>query len=107
MNFSMSELMSSLQSAEGVIKLGGNILNVEMDSTSASIPKGKKEKKKKPSAKGRRVGRTPKIGKSKANGKGNKDGKGKGNCFQCGIPGHWKRDFSDFLATKVQGMIQS
>ena len=29
MNFLMSELMSSLQSAEGVIKTRGNVLNVE------------------------------------------------------------------------------
>ena len=57
--------MSSLQLAEGVIKPGGNVLNVEMDSTSASMPKGRKGKKKKPSTKGPRVGPTPKIGKSK------------------------------------------
>ena len=107
MNFSMNELMSSLQSAEGVIKPGGNVLNVERASTSASMPKGKKGKKKKPNAKGPKIGPTPKIGKSKGKGKGKKDGKGKGNCFQCGIPGHWKRDCPDFLATKVQGMIES
>ena len=81
MNFSMSELMSSLQSAEGVIKPRGNVLNVERTSTFASMPKGKKGKKKKPSAKGPKVGPTPKIGKSKGKGKGKKDGKGKGNCF--------------------------
>ena len=55
MNFSMSELMSSLQSAEGVIKPGGNVFNVERASTSASMLKGKKGKKKKPRAKGPRV----------------------------------------------------
>ena len=65
MNFLMNELVSSLQSAEWVIKPGGNVLNVERASTSASIPKGKKGKKKKPSTKGPRVGPTPKIGKSK------------------------------------------
>ena len=101
MNFSISELMSSLQLVEGVIKPEGNVLNVERASTSASMPKGKKGKKKKSSAKGPRVGLTPKIGKSKGKGKGKKDGKGKGNCFQCRIPCHWKRDCSDFLATKV------
>ena len=52
-NFSMSELMSSLQSTEGVIKPEGNVLNVERASTSASLPKGKKGKKKKPSEIGR------------------------------------------------------
>ena len=103
----MSELMSSLQSADGVIIPGGNVLNVERASTSTSMPKGKKGKKKKPSAKGPKVRPTPKIGKSKGKGKGKKDGKGKGNCFQCGIPGHWKRDYPDFLAMKVQGMIES
>ena len=99
--------MSSLQSTEGVIKPGGNILNVERAFTSASMPKGKKGKNKKPITKGPRVEPTPKIGKSKGNGKGKKDGKGKGNCFQCGIPNHWKRDCPDFLATKVQGIIES
>ena len=69
MNFSMSELMSSLQSAEGVIKPGNNVLNVERASTSASMPKGKKGKKKKPSAKGPKVRPTPKIAKSKGKGK--------------------------------------
>ena len=69
--------MSSLQSAEGVIKPRGNVLNVERASTSASIPKGKKGKKKKRSAKGLRVGPTPKIDKSKGNGKGKTDGKAK------------------------------
>ena len=80
--------MSSLHSAKGVIKPGGNVLNVERASTSTSIPKGKKGKKKNPSTKGPRVGPTPKIGKSKGKGKGKKDGKGKENCFQCGIPSH-------------------
>ena len=87
-NFSISELMSSLQSAEGVMKPKGNVLNIERASTSASMLKSKKGKKKKPRAKGPRVGPTPKIGKSKGKGKGKKDGKSKGNCFQCGIPGH-------------------
>ena len=71
------------------------------------MPKGNKGKKKKSSTKGPRVGPTPKIGKSKGKGKGKKDVKGKGNYFQCWISGHWKRDCSDFLATKVQGMIES
>ena len=35
MNFSMSELISSLQVAEGVIKPGGNVLNVEKGSSSS------------------------------------------------------------------------
>ena len=81
MNFSMSELMSPLQSVEGVIKPEGNVLNVERASASTSMPKGKTRKKKKPSAKGPRVGPTPKIGKSKGKGKGKKDGKRKGNYF--------------------------
>ena len=80
MNFSMSELMSSLQSADGVIKPVGSILNVEKASSSTSMSKGKKGKKKNPGAKGSMVGPTPKICKSKGN--------GKGNYFQCGEPGH-------------------
>ena len=70
--------MISLQSAEGAIKPGGNVLNVERASTSASMSKGKMGKKQKPSAKGPNVGPTPKIEKSKGKGKGRKDGKGKG-----------------------------
>ena len=81
MNFSMSELISSLQSVEWVIMLGGNVLNIKRAPTCTSILKGKKGKKKKPSAKGPRVGPTPKIAKSKGKGKGKKDGKVKGNCF--------------------------
>ena len=88
MNFLMSELMSSPESVERVIKLGGNIMNIEKTSTFASKPKGKKGKKKQFSAKGPRVGPTPKIGKSKGKGKEKKDGKGKENCFQCGELGH-------------------
>ena len=80
--FSMSKLMSFLQSAKGVIKPGGNILNFERASTSTSMLKGNKGKNKKPSAKGPRVGQIPKISKSKGKGKGKKDGKGKRNCFQ-------------------------
>ena len=88
MNFLISKLMSSLLLAEGVIKLGGNVLNGERASTSTSMPKGNKGKKMKLSAKGLRVGPTPKIGKSKGKGKGKTDGKGKGNCFQYGDPIH-------------------
>ena len=73
----MSELMSSLQSVEGVIKLEGNVLNFERAFAYASMPKGKKGKKKKPSAKGPKVRPTPKIAKSKGNGQGKKDGKAK------------------------------
>ena len=62
--------MSSLQSAEGVIKPWGNVLNVERASTSTSMSKGKKGKKKKPSAKGPKVGPIPKIAKSKEKEKG-------------------------------------
>ena len=76
-------------------------MNIERASTSASILKGKIGKKKKLSDMGTRVGPAPKISKSKGKGKGKKDGKGKENCFQCGDPGHWKRNCLDFLATKV------
>ena len=69
--------MSSLQSAEGVTKPRGNVLNVDRVSTSASMPKGKKGERKKPSTKGPRVGPTPKIAKSKGKGKEKKDGKGR------------------------------
>ena len=38
MNFSMSELMSSLQSSKGVIKPRGNVFNVKRAYTSTSMP---------------------------------------------------------------------
>ena len=104
----MSKLMSFLQSAEGVIKPRGNVLNVECVSTSTSMPKGNSgKKKKKPSAKGLRVGPNPKIGKSKGKAKGKNDGKGKGNCFQCRELGYLKMSCPNFVATKVQVIIES
>ena len=86
MNFSMSELMSSLHAAEGVIKPGGNILNVEKGfSSSLSTPKGKKGKKK-TSTGGPSVGPVPKIAKYK--GKGKVGVYGRGKCFYCCEKGH-------------------
>ena len=62
-NFSMSELMSSLQVAEGVITPRGNVLYIEKGSSSSrSAPKGKKEKKKTGTG-GPSVGPVPKIAK--------------------------------------------
>ena len=86
MNISMSELMSSLQAAEGVIKPRSNVLNVEKGSSSSrSTPIGKKEKKK-ASTGGPSVGPIPKIAKSKGKGKGKgkEGGRGRGKCFYCG-----------------------
>ena len=68
MNFSMNELMSSLQAAKGVIKPGGNVLNFEKGySSSRSALKGSKEKKKADTG-GPSVGLVPKIAKSKGKG---------------------------------------
>ena len=94
-NFSMNELMSSLQVGEVVIKLGGNVLNVDKGSSSSqSAPKGKKEKKKAGTG-GPSVGPVPKIAKSKGKGKGKGKGKegghSRGKCFYYSEKGHWKR----------------
>ena len=75
--------MSSLQVAEGVIKLGGNVLNAEKGSSSSrSVPKGKKEKKK-AGTRGLSVGPVPKIAKFKGRGKekGKECGRSRGKCF--------------------------
>ena len=101
----MSELMSCLQVAKGVIKPGGNILNVKKGSSSSrSAPKGKKEKKKTYND-GLSVGPIPKIAKSKGNEK--VGGRGRGKCFFCSEKGHWKRNCPEYMGTRVQGMIKS
>ena len=93
--------MSSIQATEGMIKPGGNDLNVEKSfSSSQSTPKGKKEKKKAGTG-GPSVGPVPKITKSKEKGKGKEGGHGRGKCFFCGEKGHWKRNCLEYLATKV------
>ena len=95
--------MSSLQATEGVIKPGGNILNVEKGpSFSRSAPKGKKEKKKTGTS-GPSVGPVPKIAKSK----GKVGGRGREKCFYYSEKGHWKRNCPEYYATRVQGMIES
>ena len=94
---------------EGVIKLGGNVLNVERESSSSrSAPKGKKGKKKAGTS-GPSVGLVPKIAKSKAKGKakGRGGGQGRGKCFYYSEKGHGKRNCPEYLATRVQGMIES
>ena len=105
MIFSVSELMSSLQVAKGVIKPGGNVLNVERGSSSSRFaPKGKKEKKKTGTG-DLSVGPVAKIakskGKGKGKGKGKEGGRGRGKCFYCGEKGHWKRNCPEYLATRV------
>ena len=88
MNFSMSELMRSLQAAEGVIKSRGNVLNVERESSSSrSAPKGKKGKKKVGTG-GPSVRPVPKITKSKGKGKGKVGGRDREKCFYYSEKGH-------------------
>ena len=81
MKFSIRELMSSLQVAEGVIKPSGNVLNVENGSSfSHSTPKDKKEKKKADTG-GLSVGPVAKIAKSKGKEKGKEGGCSRGKYY--------------------------
>ena len=72
----------------------------------SSALKGKKEKKKTGNG-GPRVGPVPKIAKFKGKGKGKVGGHSRGKCFYCGEKGHWKRNYLEYLATRVQCMIES
>ena len=86
-----------------MIKPGGNVLNIEKGSSSPrSALKGKKEKKKIGTG-GPSVGPVPKIAKSKGKGKGKGKvgGRGRGKCFFCGEKGHRKRNYPEYLATRV------
>ena len=55
------------------------------------------------------IGLVPKIVKSKGKGKGKgKEGvRGRGKCFYRSENGHCKRNYPEYLATRVQGMIES
>ena len=92
-----------------MIKPGGNVLNVEKGSSSSrSVLKGKKEKNK-TSTGGPSVEPVPKIAKSKGKGKGKgkEGGRSRGKYFYCIKNGQWKRNCPEYLATRVQGMIES
>ena len=92
-----------------MIKPGGNVLNVKRGSSSSrSMPKAKKEKNKTGTS-GPSVGPVPKIAKSKGKGKGKgkEGGCGRGNCFYYGEKDHWKRNYPEYWATRVQCMIES
>ena len=59
--------------------------------------KGRKRKK---DSKVQVGGPNPTVGKKAKKGKKKAKGRQKGNCFHCGIPGHWKRNCPDYLATR-------
>ena len=106
LEYSLSELVSSLQAMEGIVTGGHAILNLKKASTSRPRPKGKGSRKKKDS-KVQVGGPNPTVGKKAKKGKKRNNGKQKGKCFHCGVPGHWKRNCPDYLATGNQGMIES
>ena len=45
--------------------------------------------------------------REKERGRGREGGCGRGKCFYCGEKGHWKRNCPEYLARRVQGMIES
>ena len=53
------------------------------------------------------MGLTQLLGKMAKKDKKKANGKQKGKCFHCGVTGHWKRNYLDYLATRNQGMIES
>ena len=69
----------------------------------------RQERKNKTGTGGPSVGPVPKIAKSKGKGKekGKVSGRSRGKCFYCGEKGQWKRNCLEYLATRVQGMIES
>ena len=68
--------------------------------------KGKKGKKRTGTG-GPSVGPVPKIAKSKEKGKGKGGGHSRGKRFYYGENGQWRRNYPEYLATRVQGMIES
>ena len=103
--FSTSELMSSLEATKDIVKEESNVQNIGMASSSGTKPKGTGLEKKK---QGSIVGEpNPTIGKMARLGKGKAGAVPKGKCFHCGVRGHWKRNYVEYLTAKRQGMIQS
>lgn len=94
--YSLAELLTELQAAEGIFKQNVQV-NVA-EKASSSKPKGKKKKKT----------RTQKAGKI-ANAVGVQGGvkKPKGKCFRCKQSGHWKQDCPLPKKTNNTGMSLS
>ncbi|XP_050249143.1 uncharacterized protein LOC126696413 [Quercus robur] len=93
MVMTLSELLNMLKAAEDLIKKEKpTVMLAKKSNTSVKLkPKGKNLKRK----------GSQSFNKAQCD-KVNKDTekkKAKGNCFHCGKPGHWKRNYRHYLAS--------
>ena len=101
--YTLSELISELVAAEGI--LGTSSVDANMAEASISQPKSKgKGKKKKKKDFTKQDGKQIALGVAN---KGKKNDYTKGKCFHYGEKGHWKRNCPKFKAANNKGMKSS
>ena len=95
MKMSVKDLVGSLKTAEYDMRKSGTLCLVTPISYQSSKSKKRKTK---PSTKPKKKGFKKKVNKEKKKGQGKAPTKEKGECFHCGVVGHWKRNCHKYLA---------